>query len=136
MDVNEARAFLREHHQAVLCTLRKDGLPQLSPVLVGVDDEGYAVVSTREPAYKVRNVRRDPRATLCVFTDRFYGAWLQVEGAADILSLPDAMEPLVDYYRQVAGEHSDWDDYRAAMERERRCLLRVRFDRVGPTVSG
>ena len=136
MNVDEARAFLREHHQAVLGTLRKDGLPQLSPVLVGVDDEGHAVVSTREPAYKVRNVRRDPRATLCVFTDRFYGAWLQVEGAADVLSLPDAMEPLVDYYRQVAGEHSDWDDYRAAMERERRCLLRVRFDRVGPTASG
>ncbi len=136
MDVARARAFLREHHHAVLGTLRQDGRPQLSPVTVGVDGEGHAVISTREPAYKVRNLRRDPRASLCVFTDGFYGSWVQVEGEAHILSLPDAMEPLVDYYRDVSGEHPDWADYRAAMERDRRCLVRVRMDRVGPAVSG
>jgi PPOX class probable F420-dependent enzyme len=136
LDVAQAQAFLRKHHHAVLGTLRRDGRPQLSPVTVGVDAEGYAVISTREPAYKVRNLRRDPRASLCVFTDRFYGDWVQAEGEAHIVSLPEAMEPLVDYYRGVAGEHPDWDDYRAAMERERRCVIRVRIDRVGPVVSG
>lgn len=136
MNANDVRSFLRDNHHGVLATFRRDGMPQLSPVTVGVDDEGYAVVSTREPAYKVRNLRRDPRASLCVFTDAFYGPWVQVEGTAHILSLPDAMEPLVDYYRRISGEHPDWDDYRAAMEREQRCLLRISLDRVGPTVAG
>jgi PPOX class probable F420-dependent enzyme len=136
MTVDEVRAFLRDNHHAVLSTFRRDGLPQLSPVTIGVDDEGYAVVSTREPAYKVRNLRRDPRAAFCVFPDAFYGNWVQVEGEAHIVSLPDAMDRLVDYYRGVAGEHPDWDDYRAAMERDRRCVIRIRLDRVGPNVSG
>ena len=136
MNVDEVRAFLRDNHRGVLGTLRRDGMPQLSPVSVGLDGDGHAIISTREPAYKVRNLRRDPRASLCVFNDRFYGAWIQAEGEASILSLPDAMEPLVDYYRSVSGEHPDWDDYRAAMEREKRCLIRIRIERAGPTVSG
>ncbi|MGH3490680.1 MAG: PPOX class F420-dependent oxidoreductase [Actinopolymorphaceae bacterium] len=136
MNVDEARAFLHEHRRGVLSTFRGDGMPQLSPVLVGLDADGRATVSTREPAYKVRNLRRDPRATLCVFTDGFFGPWVQVEGTARIVSLPDAMELLVDYYRNVAGEHPNWDDYRTAMERERRCLIRIRIDRAGPSVSG
>ena len=136
MNVDEAREFLRTQHHGVLSTFRADGMPQLSPVTVGVDAEGYAIISTREPAYKVRNLRRDPRASLCVFTERFYGRWVQVEGEAAIVSLPGAMDLLVDYYRRVAGEHPDWDDYRAAMERERRCLVRIRLDRAGPSVSG
>ncbi|HEY8458279.1 MAG TPA: PPOX class F420-dependent oxidoreductase [Actinopolymorphaceae bacterium] len=136
MNLDEAREFLRDHHRAVLSTYRADGWPQLSPVLVGLDAEGYATISTRETAYKVRNLRRDPRASLCVFTDKFFGQWLQVEGEAHILSLPEAMDHLIAYYRGVAGEHPDWDEYQAAMRRERRCLIRVRLDRVGPNVSG
>lgn len=136
MNVQEAREFLRDNHRGVLGTFRRDGMPQLSPVTVGLDADGYATISTREPAYKVRNLRRDPRASLCVFNDGFYGAWMQAEGEASILSLPDAMEPLVDYYRGVSGEHPDWDDYRAAMEREKRCLIRIRLVRAGPIVSG
>jgi PPOX class probable F420-dependent enzyme len=136
MNVDEARAFLRDNHRGVLGTLRRDGLPQLSPVTVGLDAEGYAIISTREPAYKVRNLRRDPRASLCIFNDGFYGAWIQAEGVASILSLPDAMEPLVDYYRGISGEHPDWDDYRAAMRSQRRCLIRIRIERAGPSVSG
>jgi len=136
MDADSARAFLRDNHRAVLATYRGDGRPQLSPVSVTVDDEGYAVVSTRETAAKTKNLRRDPRASLCVFSDAFFGPWVQVEGTATVVSLPDAMEPLVAYYRSVAGEHPDWDDYRAAMERERRVLLRVAIERAGPDVSG
>lgn len=136
MDPADALAFVAANHRAVLCTRRADGSPQLSPVLAGVDAEGRVVVSSRETAYKVRNLRRDPRASLCAFTDGFFGSWVQVDGTAEVVSLPDAMEGLVDYYRRVAGEHPDWDDYRAAMVRERRVLVRIAVERAGPDRSG
>jgi PPOX class probable F420-dependent enzyme len=136
MDLDEARAYVREHSHAVLSTVRRDGTPQMSPVAATVDDAGRVVVSSRETAYKVRNLRRDPRAWLCVFPDAFYGSWVQVEGTVDVLSLPDALEPLVDYYRAVAGEHEDWDDYRRAMVEEQRCLIRVTLVRAGPDRAG
>ncbi|HEV2372055.1 MAG TPA: PPOX class F420-dependent oxidoreductase [Streptosporangiaceae bacterium] len=136
MDLARAREFIRAHHRAVLATFRADGRPQLSPVLCAVDDDGRVLVSTREPALKTKNLRRDPRASLCVFTNGFFGDWVQVEGEAEVISLPGAMDVLVDYYRRVAGEHPDWDDYRAAMTRDRRVVLRVHLTRAGPTVSG
>ena len=136
MSPDEARRFVGGNHWAVLVTRRSgDGL-QTSPVTVGVDGDGMATISSRETAYKVRNLRRDPSAVLCVFTDRFFGSWLQVEGAAQIISLPEAMEPLVDYYRRISGEHPDWDDYRRAMEEQRRVLIRVPFEKVGPSRFG
>lgn len=136
MDLEQAREFGRGNHHAVLATRTAAGGIQQSPVLVGVDDAGRFVVSSRETAYKTRNLRRDPWAQLCVLNDRFFGEWIFVEGRAEIVSLPEAMEPLVDYFRQVAGEHSDWDDYRASMERERRVLLRIDAERAGPDRSG
>ena len=93
-------------------------------------------ISSREPAYKVRNLRRDPRAQVCVFNDRFFGAWLFVEGVAEVLSLPDAMEPLIDYYKRFPDDNPDWDDYRARMERERRVLIRIERERAGPDRQG
>ncbi len=105
-------------------------------MLCAVDEKGRALISTRETAVKTRNLRRDPRASLCVLNDGFFGEWVQVEGEAEIISLPDAMDLLVDYYRRIAGEHSDWDDYRAAMEGERRVVVRVSLTRAGPDVSG
>lgn len=136
MDVQRAREFLASAHRAVLATYHADGRAQLSPVVCGVDDEGRVLISTRETAVKTRNLRRDPRASLCVVTDSFYGPWLLVEGQAEVVALPDAMELLVDYYRQLSGEHPDWDDYRAAMVRDRRVLLRLSMSRVGPTFAG
>jgi len=136
MDLDEARAVIREQPRAVLATLRADGTPQMSPVVAAVDDHGTVLVSTRETALKVRNLRRDPRLWLCFLADGFFGRWIQVEGRAEIVALPAAMDGLVDYYRRVSGEHDDWDDYRAAMERERRVLLRVALDRAGPDRSG
>jgi PPOX class probable F420-dependent enzyme len=136
VDLDEARAVIREQHRAVLATIRDDGTPQMSPVLVAVDDEGRALVSTRETALKVRNLRRDPRLWLCVLADGFFGRWVQVEGRAEIVSLPDAMDGLVDYYRRLSGEHDNWDDYREAMRRERRVLLRVTLTRAGPDRAG
>jgi PPOX class probable F420-dependent enzyme len=136
MDLDEARAFVRANHRAVLATMRRDGTPQMSPVACTVDDSGAVVVSTREPAAKTRNVRRDPRAWLCVMSDGFYGQFVQVEGSATVVSLPEAMDGLIDYYRSISGEHPDWDDYRAAMERERRVLIRLDLTRAGPDYSG
>jgi PPOX class probable F420-dependent enzyme len=136
MDVDQARKFIRTHHRAVLATRTAGGGVQQTPVLVAVDAEGRFVVSSRETAYKTRNLRRDPRAQLCVFTDRFFGDWVSIEGDAEVVSLPEALDGLVEYYRRTAGEHHDWDDYRAAMERERRVLIRVTADRVGPERQG
>jgi len=129
-------AFIRANHRAVLATRRRDGGIQLSPVAAAVDAEGRVVISTREGAMKTLNLRRDPRATLCVISDRFFGEWHSVEGPVEIVSLPEAMEPLVDYYRRVSGEHPDWDDYRRSMERDRRVLLRITVERSGPTRQG
>ncbi|MCP2164153.1 PPOX class F420-dependent oxidoreductase [Goodfellowiella coeruleoviolacea] len=136
MDLDAAREFIRQQHHAVLATLRSDGTPQLSPVLAAVDEQGHVVISTRQTAYKLRNVRRDPRVWLCVLPDGFFGRWIQVEGTAEIVSLPEAMPGLEDYYRRVSGEHPDWAEYRAAMRQEQRALLRVRPHRAGPDRSG
>ena len=136
MDPDDARAFVAGNHRAVLITRRSAGGLQTSPVLVGVDGDGMLVVSTREAAYKTRNLRRDPTAVLCVLSDDFFGDWLRVEGTARVVSLPEAMDGLVEYYRGISGEHPDWDDYRDAMQREQRVLIRVRPERAGPNVSG
>jgi len=136
MDLAQARQFLSEHHRAVLATRRRDGRLQLSPVTVGLDGAGRALVSSRDTAYKTHNLRRDPRASLCVFVDGFFGPWVQVDGTAEVVSLPEAMELLVDYYRRVAGEHPDWADYRRAMERERRVLIRITIEGAGPDRRG
>jgi PPOX class probable F420-dependent enzyme len=136
MGPDDAREFVASNHRAVLVTRRSGGGVQTSPVLVGVDEEGKLVISTREGAYKTRNLRRDPTAVLCVFSDRFFGSWRQSDGTAQVVSLPEAMDGLVDYYRRIAGEHPDWDRYRRAMEQEQRVLVRVSIDKVGPTRAG
>jgi PPOX class probable F420-dependent enzyme len=136
MDLERAREFLRANHRAVLATARADGRPQLSPVTCGVDDAGRVIISTRETAVKIRNLRRNPAASLCVFTDGFFGQWVQVDGTTEIISLPEAMDLLVDYYRRISGEHPDWADYRAAMIRDRRCVARITITRAGPDIAG
>jgi PPOX class probable F420-dependent enzyme len=136
MEIDAAREFVREHHNAVLLTNRKDGSPQMSPVTCAVDAHGDVAISTRQTAVKTKNIRRDPRVSLCVLSDGFYGSWVQIDGTAEIVALPEAMEPLVEYYRSLRGEHDDWDDYRAAMERDQRLVLRITIERAGPDVSG
>jgi len=136
VDLDEAKAFVAANSRTVLMTMRQDGSPQMSPVNVALADDGTVVISSRETAYKTKNLRRDPRAWLCVLPDSFYGQWVQLEGTVEVQSLPDAMEPLVDYYRRLSGEHSDWAEYRAAMESEQRCLLRVTLTKAGPDKQG
>lgn len=108
----------------------------MSPVTAGVDDEGRVEISSRETAYKVRNLRTLPYATYCGFVDDFFGEWVQVEGPVEIVSMPEALEPLVEYYRRISGEHPDWDEYRSVMATEQRVLIRLHVERAGPTRSG
>ena len=137
MDRDQALEFIRANSHCVLATTRRDGRPQLSPVDVTVNAAGQVVLSSRQTAMKVKNLRREPYASVCVVTDGFYGPWCQVEGPVHILDLPEAMEPLVNYYRRAAGkEHPDWDEYREAMVREQRVLVVIDVERTGPSVSG
>lgn len=127
--------FVADRHHQVLVTWRRDGRPQLSPVSGGLVD-GRIVVATYPERAKVTNLRRDPRATVLVLSDDWDGPWVQVDGTAEVLDLPEAVEPLVDYYRAIAGEHPDWDEYRDAMRAQGKCLLRVDIDRWGPLATG
>ena len=136
MDIGRATSFLSTHPRAILATMRSDGRPQLSPVVVAVDDAGRVLISTRETAIKAKNLARDPRASVCVINDGFFGEWVQAEGDAELIHLPDAMPILEDYYRRISGEHADWDDYREAMRRDKRLIIRIVIDRAGPDVSG
>ena len=136
MTPDEAREFVRDNHQAVLATFRRDGRPQLSPVAAGIDDEGRIEISSRETAMKVKNLRRDPRISLCLLGPHWYAQWGQVEGTAEIVDRPEALDLLVGYYRRISGEHPDWDEYRQAMIDEQRVLVRFAIDRAGPTVEG
>jgi PPOX class probable F420-dependent enzyme len=136
MDLVEARRFLEQHHRAVLATYRRDGRIQMSPIVCGVDDQGFVVISSRETAMKTKNLRQDARASVCVMSNEFFGQWVQLDGTATIVSLPEAMDGLSDYYRRLSGEHPNWDEYRTAMERERRVLIRLTIESAGPDRSG
>jgi len=128
--------FLRPRHHAILMTTRKDGRPQASPNTCGVDTEGRIVISTYPERAKAYNVRRDPRVSVCVLSDEFGGAWVQVDGVAEVLDLPEALEPLVEYFRVISGEHPDWDEYRQAMREQGKSLIRVTIESWGPIATG
>jgi PPOX class probable F420-dependent enzyme len=136
MNLDEAREFIRTNHRAVLAATRRDGRPQLTPVTVVVDAQGRAVISSVGGTVKVRNLRRDPYASLLVMNDGFYGDFVQVEGTVEIVEQPEALDLLDDYYRRAAGEHPDWAEYREAMIRDRRVVIRIDLVRAGPNVSG
>ena len=135
-DIDAARRFVAANPRGVLITYRRDGRVQSSPVTPAVDAEGRVIVSVTEDRAKTRNARRDPRVALCVFSEGFYGPWVQVEGEAAFADGPDRIDALVDYYRILRGEHDDWADYRAAMERDRRVLLRFTIDRASGPAAG
>jgi len=137
MDINRAMEFLKQHHHGVLATRRKNGDLQMSPVTCGLDSAGRAVISSRETAYKVNNLRRDPRAALCVFSESFHGGgWVQVSGKAEIISLPQALETLVYLQHQVYGEHKSWSEFHERMAREKRVIIRIDIESCGPTIRG
>jgi PPOX class probable F420-dependent enzyme len=137
IDISAAKEFLARHHWGVLTTRRRDGSLQMSPVTVGIDAQGHAIISSRETAYKVNNLRRDPRAAVCAFTTAFHGeGWVQVNGRAEILSLPEAIDTLVYLERQSKGENTDWPAFHERMAREKRVIIRINIDSVGPKRRG
>jgi PPOX class probable F420-dependent enzyme len=135
-DRDQLLEFLRRRHHAVLLTTRRDGRPQSSPSTCGLDAEGRIVISTYPERAKVHNIRRDPRVSVCVLSDEWNGPWVQVDGTAEVIDLPDALEPLVGYFRSISGEHPDWDEYRKAMQDQGKSLIRITIDRWGPIATG
>jgi PPOX class probable F420-dependent enzyme len=128
--------FVRPRHHAVLVTRRADGSPQMSPVTCGLDTEGRLVISTYPQRAKARNAKRDPNVSVLVLSDEFDDAYVQVDGTAEVIELPAAVEPLVEYFRVISGEHPDWDEYREAMRKQGKCLIRVTVRRWGPVATG
>ncbi|HSE55537.1 MAG TPA: PPOX class F420-dependent oxidoreductase [Nocardioidaceae bacterium] len=128
--------FLRPRHKGTLVSTRRDGRPQMSPVTCGVDDEGRIVVSTYPERAKAVNLRRDPRVSILVHSDDWNDPYVQVDGTAEVLDMPDALEPLVEYYRCISGEHPDWDEYRKAMVAQDKSLIRITIERWGPVATG
>ena len=136
VDREELLAFLRPRHHAILMTTRRDGRPQASPNTCGVDTQGRIVISTYPERAKAANIRRDPRVSVCVLSDDFGGPWVQVDGAAEVIDLPESVEPLVEYFRVISGEHPDWDEYRQAMRDQGKSLIRITIDGWGPIATG
>ncbi|MEW2353299.1 PPOX class F420-dependent oxidoreductase [Spirillospora sp. NPDC029432] len=136
VDLADLLEFVRPRHRAVLLTTRADGTPQASPLTCGVDDSGRLVIATYPERAKTRNARRNPRVSLLVLSDEWNGPWVQIDGTAEVLDVPEAVEPLVEYFRNIAGEHPDWDEYRAAMTKQGKSLIRVTPQRWGPIATG
>ena len=136
VDLSELLDFVRPRHRMILTTFRADGSLQSSPVTGGVDDQGRLVIASYPQRAKSANIRRTPKASVMVLSDEFNGAYVQVDGDAEVIDVPEAVEGLVDYYRAIAGEHPDWDEYRSAMRSQRKCLIRVTPRRWGPVATG
>ncbi|RDD89048.1 PPOX class F420-dependent oxidoreductase [Streptomyces parvulus] len=136
VSLDELLDFVRPRHRAILLTRRTDGSPQASPLTCGVDDSGRIVVSTYPERAKTRNARRDPRVGLVVLSDEWNGPWVQIDGPAEVIDSPDSVEPLVEYFRNISGEHPDWDEYRQAMVRQGKSIIRITPERWGPVATG
>lgn len=132
---DELLEFIAPRHQGILVTTRRDNSPQLSPVAMGLD-EGRIVISTYPERAKAQNARRNSNVSVCVLSEDFNGAWVQVDGEAEVLDMPEALEALVGYYRCISGEHPDWDEYRQAMNDQNKSLIRVNIKRWGPIATG
>ncbi|GAB3925632.1 PPOX class F420-dependent oxidoreductase [Kribbella albertanoniae] len=136
VDLEGLLEFVRPRHHMLLITTRADGTAQASPVSGGVDAQGRIVISSYPERAKSTNVERNPRTSVVVLSDEWNGAWVQVDGEGEVIQLPDAVEPLVDYYRSISGEHPDWDEYREAMRTQGKCLIRITPTRWSPLATG
>ena len=134
--LDDMLTFVRPRHHMVLTTFRADGSLQSSPVTGGVDTEGRIVIASYPERAKSRNIERAGKASVVVLSDEFDGPYVQVDGDAEVIHLPDAVEPLVEYFRVISGDHSDWDEYRRAMTEQGKCLIRVTPTRWGPVAKG
>ena len=133
---DELLDFVRPRHHMLLVTQRSDGRPQASPVTGGVDDAGRIVISTYPERAKTQNARQRPQVSVVVLSDDFGGAWVQVDGDCEVIDSPESVEPLVEYFRNISGEHPDWDEYRRAMVEQGKSILRIPPMRWGPLATG
>ncbi|MFC8129948.1 PPOX class F420-dependent oxidoreductase [Streptomyces sp. NPDC057302] len=136
VSVDELLDFVRPRHRAILLTARADGTPQGSPLTCGVDDSGRIVVSTYPERAKTRNAKRNPQVSVIVLSDEWNGPWVQIDGTAEVIDSPESVEPLVEYFRNISGEHSDWDEYREAMVKQGKSIIRITPQRWGPVATG
>src|ERR1700749_4466201 len=137
VDRDELLEFIRPRHHAIVITTRADGGPQASPVTCGVDEQGRIVIAPYPERAKTRNPRGDPELVSVLFLPAASGApWVQVDGTAEVLDVPAAVDALVDYYRSISGEHPDWAEYREAMGKQGKSLPRVTPVRWGPIATG
>jgi len=137
MEIADVQKFLAANHRGVLVAQKRDGWPQMTLVSPAIDSQGRAIITSRETTYKVKNIRRDPRVSLVVFGEQFHGSrYVQIHGTAEIVALPEAMDSLIHWHRQVKGEHPNWDEYRERMREERRVVLRINIEKVGPSRRG
>ncbi|MEN8649953.1 PPOX class F420-dependent oxidoreductase [Streptomyces sp. 21So2-11] len=136
VELDRLLEFVRPRHRAILLTTRADGTPQGSPLTCGVDDAGRVVASTYPERAKTRNAKRNPRASVIVLSDDWNGPWVQIDGSAEVIDAPDSVEPLVEYFRNISGEHPDWDEYRAAMLKQGKSIIRITPERWGPIATG
>ncbi|MEU8488091.1 PPOX class F420-dependent oxidoreductase [Streptomyces sp. NPDC048641] len=136
VSLDELLDFVRPRHRALLLTARADGTPQASPLTCGVDDSGRIVVSTYPERAKTRNAKRNPRVSVVVLSDDWNDPWVQIDGTAEVIDSPDSVEPLVEYFRNISGEHPDWDEYRAAMVKQGKSVIRITPERWGPVATG
>lgn len=136
VDRSELLAFLRGNKEGVLLTTRSTGAPQMSPVTYGIDTAGRLVISTYPDRAKAVNLRKRPAASFCALGNEFNDAWVQINGQAEVLDLPDSVEPLVEYFRSISGEHPDWDEYRQAMVKQGKSLIRITIESWGPIATG
>lgn len=132
MSPAQAREFLRAHHHAVISTFRRDGRPQLSPVVVALDGAGRVVLSTTETRAKTRNLRRDPRVSGCVFTKPFFGPWVQLDGMAEVLPPQLGLDPeaLKNLYDALGEERPDWETFVSSIHANGRVAIRFAIDRA------
>ena len=136
VELDELLDFVRPRHRMILATRRAEGTPQLSPVTGGVDDRGRIVISTYPGRAKTRNAEQRPEVSVCVVSDNWNDAWVQIDGTAEVLHQPESVEALVDYFRCISGEHPDWDEYREAMRAQGKSLIRITPTRWGPVATG
>jgi PPOX class probable F420-dependent enzyme len=136
VELTELLDFVRPRHRMLLATTRRDGRPQISPVTGGVDFQGRIVISTYPARAKIRNAESDPRVSVLVLSDDWNDPWVQIEGDANVLHLPEAADGLVDYFRCISGEHPDWEEYRAATRSQNKSLIQITPSRWGPIATG
>jgi len=133
MEISDARKFMRENHRACIAVRQKDGWPQMTFVTPGIDPQGRAIITSRGTTYKIKHIRRDPRVSMLIFGEQYSGSkFVQIRGTAEIIELPEAMDTLIFWYKQVRGEHKNWDDYRKQMHDEKRVIIRVNIEKAGP----